>query len=90
MTRRNVEMDLPASFVTKHGPVIHGWLESAIPGSQLAIPTGGALASPFVSSSSIERNTVTLRAVDLASVSGAVLLVEPADAHSRRLVAEAA
>ena len=85
--RRNVEMDLPARFAVHYGPAIDQWLESAIPGSTLCIPLASSgPVSVFVTSSALERNTVTLRAVELAAVTGPALLVEPADAHSRRLV----
>jgi hypothetical protein len=92
MTRRNCEIDLPTRFARRYAAAIEAFLADAIPGMTLNVLVGEsyakapALASPFVSSSSIERNVVTLRAVDLAGVSGPCLLLEPADAFSRRLV----
>jgi hypothetical protein len=87
--RRNVELDLPTRFVAKYTPELDHWLESAIPGSQFSlavVPKGGIPLSPFVSSSSFERNVITLRAVELSSSTGPCLLIEAADAHSRRLI----
>jgi hypothetical protein len=86
--RRNVELDLPSAFTRHYGPMIDQWLESAIPGSSLCIPlVAGPAFSPFVVSASLERNTITLRAVELmGALAGPAMLVEPADRHSRTLV----
>jgi hypothetical protein len=91
--RRNVEIDLPSRFLELHGPQVDRFIESARPGDTWSFAIVGplvpaALVSPFVSTSAIERNVITIRAVELASSSGPCLLIEPADKHSRRLVDE--
>jgi hypothetical protein len=91
MTRRSYEIDLPARVAEFYASAIGRWVETAIPGQTLCIPLQGAVPplafSPFVTSSSLERNTIVLRAVELSSSTGPCILVEPADALSRRLVA---
>jgi hypothetical protein len=90
--RRYVEIDLPTRFAKEHASLIEGFLADAIPGMALNLQVvpgfsaPPALASAFVSSSSFERNIITLRTVDLSGTSGPVMLLEPADAHSRRLI----
>jgi hypothetical protein len=89
MTRRNCEIDLPTRFSKLYAKEIEAFLADAIPGMTLnivPITPGSIPLSPFVTTSSFERNIITLRAVDLSGVSGPVILLEPADAHSRRLI----
>jgi len=58
----NAEFDLPRRFLALHRVSIANRLETAIPGQTLCIHLGATpAASPFVSSSAIERNTVVLR-----------------------------
>jgi hypothetical protein len=89
--RRNCEIDLPRRFLELYGPKIEAWIETAIPGMTYSILIAGkatppALSSPFVTSSTFERNVATLRAVELSSSSGPCILIEPADKASRRLI----
>jgi len=81
----NVEIDLPRRFRAAHDRTIEAWIEGAIPGSQLCIPLingPDALASCFVSTSAIERNTVVLK----ASSEGGCLVITAADRASSRLI----
>jgi hypothetical protein len=80
----NAEIDLPRRFQRLYGPGIRTWLENAIPGQThcILLNRDPAMASPFVSSAAIERNTVVLKLEKI----GRELVVRPEDSHSARLV----
>jgi hypothetical protein len=76
-------VDLPTRFRALYAASIASFLEHAKPGDTLCIHLGDRrLLSAFVSSASVERNTVELRLGYL----GHALMLVPADRASRRLV----
>ena len=77
------EFDLPRRFLALHMTALQNWLETAKPGSTLCIHLGDQrMLAGWINSMAVERNTADLT----LCYERAVLVVKPADAHSRRLV----